>query len=149
MEHAKDRHDGIVNFIDDDVPAGRHASQPAAQIVVTASPHVGMRGQKEKPIDDRIDQSIGSFNAAAFLGDVEPKFDRGRLRPRSQRSGPWIESRLPGFQAGEAALFYLFSKFSQGFLRDRASLAAAERRFRGIDGGQNFPALPLALFPQR
>jgi hypothetical protein len=54
-----------------------------------------------------------------------------------------------GGELRPAAPFYFLGQCAHGFLRDFDAIAAIDRGFRDIDGGENFRAATFSLDPKR
>jgi hypothetical protein len=72
MDDAKDKNVLSLNTVQDDVVPNSNAPRAEAEIVVADASKVRKTSKKDKSVRDRVNQPIGDFDAAAFLGDVIP-----------------------------------------------------------------------------
>src|SRR5713101_3538711 len=69
MENQRDL---FFDAVDDDVLAHGKATQARAQILLAAASDVRVAGEEIETLANRIDEPVGSLDAAAFFGHVIP-----------------------------------------------------------------------------
>src|SRR5260370_41681353 len=69
MENHRDL---FFDAVDDDVLAHRKATQASAQILLAAASHVRVASEEIETLANRIDEPVGSLDAAAFFGHLIP-----------------------------------------------------------------------------
>src|SRR5437879_13483703 len=72
VRHAKNQHVLVVDGVNHDVFANGEAPRASTEVVTAGSAQMGVTGKKEEPVRNRVDQAVGNFKTAAFLGDVIP-----------------------------------------------------------------------------
>src|SRR5260370_961296 len=69
MENHRDL---FFDAVDDDVLAHRKATQASAQILLAAASDVRVASEEIETLANRIDEPVGSLDAAAFFGHLIP-----------------------------------------------------------------------------
>src|SRR5258708_13388798 len=69
MENQRDL---FFDAVDDDVLAHGKATQASAQILVAAASQVRVASEEIETLANRIDEPVGSLDAAAFFGHLIP-----------------------------------------------------------------------------
>src|SRR5271166_414079 len=86
IEDMQNKHVLALDAVEDDVGIYREAPQTRAQVAALPA-NVRMGGEQVKTAADGIHYAVGAFDAAAFLGDVEPDVVQlgGSLRRQAMR----------------------------------------------------------------
>src|SRR5713226_4760301 len=69
MENQRDL---FFDAVENDVLAHGKATQASAQILVAAASHVRVASEEIETLANRIDEPVGSLDAAAFFGHLIP-----------------------------------------------------------------------------